>query len=93
MPINSSSIQIQSPADIGFALRAVRQTSKVRLDDLALSAGVSKQFAQDVEYGKPTVQLGRVIQLLGELGLTLSVDVPSEARGKLAELQQNGIRA
>jgi predicted transcriptional regulator len=93
MSSNPAAIQLVSPADLGFALRAVRQTSKVRLDDMALSAGVSKQFAQDVEYGKPTVQLGRVIQLLGELGLTLSVDVPTEARAKFAELKQNGIRA
>jgi hypothetical protein len=40
-------------ADLGFALRAARRSGKVRLDDFAQIAGVSKQFVSDVEYGKP----------------------------------------
>ena len=53
-------LPINSVADLGLALRAVRRTSKLRLDDMAATAGVSKQFASDVELGKETVRMGLV---------------------------------
>ena len=72
-------ISVRSTADLGAAIRAVRRLSRVRIDDLAATAGVSKQFTQDVEHGKPTVQLGRVLKLLVELGIPLEIDIPDEA--------------
>ena len=71
-------IPIQSVANLGAAIRAVRRTGRVRMDDLAATAGVSKQFTQDVEHGKPTVQFGRVLKLLAELGIRLELDSPDE---------------
>lgn len=38
----------------GLAMRAVRPSSHVRIDDLSATAGVSKQFISDVEHCKPT---------------------------------------
>ena len=83
-------IAIQSVADLGLALRAVRRSSKVRLDDLAGTARVSKQFASDVEYGKPTVHMGLVFKLLAELGVSLTLDIPQEAESELAALRLKG---
>lgn len=80
-------IPIHSVADLGLAIRAVRRHSHVRIDDLAATAGVSKQFTQDVEHGKPTVQLGRVLKLLVELGLPLELDIPAEAAHALETLR------
>lgn len=77
-------ISIKSSLDLGSVVRAVRRRSRVRIDDLAATAGVSKQFTQDVEYGKPTVQLGRVLKLLAELGILLEVDVPDDVAHTLA---------
>jgi hypothetical protein len=51
----------------------------LRQTDLAALIGASHVFLGDVEKGKPTVQLGRVLKLLDELGLTLTVAVPGEA--------------
>jgi transcriptional regulator with XRE-family HTH domain len=78
---------IHSVADLGIVLRAVRKSSGVRLDDFAAMARVSKQFATDVERGKPTVQMGRVLLLLQELGVTLQVDVPEAAAPLLEKLE------
>ena len=83
-------IFIQSVADLGLAVRAVRHAGGVRLDDMAATAGVSKQFAADVEYGKPTVQLGLVLKLLAELGAPLSLDITEAARAELAALRAQG---
>lgn len=81
-------IPIQSVAELGRALRAVRRNSGIRIDDMAATAGVSKQFASDVEHGKPTVQFDRVIKLLSEMGISVSIDIPSEAREELVRLQE-----
>lgn len=83
-------ITINSVADLGLALRAARRSSKVRLDDFAATSGVSKQFASDVEYGKPTVQLGLVFKLLAELGIPVMLDIPEEAASELASLRLKG---
>lgn len=80
-------IDIQHVAEIGLLTRAVRRASRVRIDDLAATAQLSKQFVSDVEHGKPTVQLGRVLKLLQELGVTVSLDIPEQALAEFARLQ------
>lgn len=79
---------IHSAEDLGLALRAARKSAKVRLDDLSQTVHVSKQTTTNVEQGKPTVQLGNVLRLLKELGLTLSVDLPESALPALRRVQQ-----
>ena len=61
-------VPIKSVEDLGYAVRATRTSQELRLDDLAGCAGASHVFARHVEHGKPTVQLGLVLQLLHELG-------------------------
>lgn len=80
-------IPIHSVQDLGLALRAVRRSQKVRLEDMATLTGVSKQFASDVELGKDTVRLGLVLKVLGEMGLRVSVDIPEQSAPELALLQ------
>ncbi|MBV5347727.1 helix-turn-helix domain-containing protein [bacterium] len=79
---------IQSAEDLGFALRAVRKSAKVRLDDLSQTVHLSKQTTTNVEQGKPTVQFGKILRLLKELGLALSVDLPESALPALRRVQR-----
>jgi transcriptional regulator with XRE-family HTH domain len=83
-------LPVQTVADLGLALRATRRSGKVRLDDLAQIAGVSKQFVSDVEYGKQTVQLGLVLKLLSEMGVSMSLDIPHEAQEEWEALLAKG---
>lgn len=85
-------VTIQSVPDLGLVVRSVRRTSKVRLDDLAATAGVSKQFASDVEHGKPTIQLGLVLKLLAELGVPLKLEIPEDAEQELISQRSKGVR-
>lgn len=78
---------INSTEELGMAIRAVRKSAQVRQDDLAGAVGVSRRFTAEVEQGKPTVQFGRVLRLLKELGITLSVDIPDEASRVMATLK------
>jgi transcriptional regulator with XRE-family HTH domain len=74
---------IHTVEDLGALVRATRKDAGVRLDDLASTVGLSKQFVNDLELGKPGVQMGKVLQVLGELGLMVYVDAPDTAQQKL----------
>lgn len=69
-------ILVESVDDLGDAVWAVRKARRLRQDDTAGAAGVSHVFVRDVERGKATVQLGRVLQLLSELGIQVHIDLP-----------------
>ncbi len=79
---------VPTSTELGLLIRAVRRSSGVRIDDLAATAGLSKQFVQDVEHGKPTVQMGLVLKLLAELGMPLNVDIPTAAAQELPNVRQ-----
>lgn len=81
--------EVLNPKELGLIVRAVRKTSGIRQSELAALMRVSKQFATDLERGKPTLQLGLVMRLLNELGLPITIDVPEEA---LSELQMLRIK-
>lgn len=72
-------VPILSPAEIGRAVREQRKRQGLRQEDLAAIIGASHVFLRDVEHGKPTVQLGRVLRLLDELGIGLVLDLPDAA--------------
>lgn len=85
-------IPIHTVADLGILIRATRRAHGLRLDDVAGSAKVGTVFAGDVEHGKATVQMGRVLQLLAELGIHLEADVPDRVLPAFEKLQQTGIK-
>jgi transcriptional regulator with XRE-family HTH domain len=85
-------IQLSTVEDAGTVIRAVRKAQGIRIDDFALVARVSKQFMTDLENGKPTVQMGRVLDLLDRLGLTVTVELPEAARA-MWEVQTRKRRA
>jgi len=67
---------ITSTKALGEVIRQQRKRQGLRQADLAAMVGASHVFLGDVEKGKSTVQWGRVLQLLDELGLRLSVEIP-----------------
>ncbi|XHS79709.1 helix-turn-helix domain-containing protein [Burkholderiaceae bacterium UC74_6] len=83
-------VPITSTGDLGEIIRSVRKASGIRIDDAAAMTGVSKQFASDVEHGKPTVEFGRVLLLLKELGIELHASITSDAEKELAQLRASG---
>ncbi len=85
-------VMIQSPKTLGLLIRATRKTQRVRMDDLAGSAGVGPVFVREVERGKETVQLGRVLNLLTELGIELRADIPDKAFPAFERLCQTGVK-
>lgn len=76
--------QITSVTELGTLIRATRKSVDMRLDDLAATTNLSKQFVNDVELGKSGVQLGKVLQVLQELGVHMYIDVPDSVNDQLA---------
>ena len=68
-------IPVDSTAQIGAVLRLVRKTQGVRSDDLAGAAGVGPVFVIDLEKGKPTVQLDKVLKVLHEAGIRVHLEI------------------
>ncbi len=67
---------IRTAEDLGRLIRDQRKRQGLRQTDLAAIIGASHVFVGDVEKGKPSVQLGRMLRLLDELGLELRLSVP-----------------
>lgn len=65
-----------TPAEIGRIVRAARRAQGLRQDQLAGAAGVGIRFLSELERGKPTVRLEKVITVLDALGCTLRVEMP-----------------
>ena len=61
---------------LGEAIRTARQRLKVTQKDLALAAGTGLRFIIELEQGKPTCQIGKVLAILQSLGLRLKLDEP-----------------
>lgn len=72
-------MRVENPADIGRCVRTVRKAQGLRQDDLAAMVGASHVFLGDLERGKGTVQLGRVLEVLRELGIGLRLELPAGA--------------
>lgn len=72
-------IHLTSVQSAGVAIRTLRKRAGIRIDDFALTAGVSKQFMTDLENGKPTVRMGMVLTMLQRLGVRVSLDLPDDA--------------
>lgn len=71
-------IPLTSVQSAGVAIRTMRKRARIRIDDFALTASVSKQFMTDLENGKDTVQMGMVLSLLQRMGVRVSLELPDE---------------
>ncbi|WP_421593061.1 helix-turn-helix transcriptional regulator [Shinella sp. M27] len=70
--------QIKNPAEIGNLIRNIRKEQNLRQDELAGVAGVGLRFIVDLEAGKPTAQIGKVLHVLQTLGCGVEIRQPGE---------------
>jgi HTH-type transcriptional regulator/antitoxin HipB len=65
--------KVESAADLGRLLRAARKEAGMTLQQAALACNVSVRNLLEIERGKETARVGRVIDLLSQFGMTLLV--------------------
>ena len=66
-----------TPSDIGELIRRTRRQLKLTQKDLALTSGTGLRFIIDLEKGKPTCEIGKVLVVLQTLGITITLTSPS----------------
>ncbi len=63
-------------ASIGEIVRSTRKSMKLTQPDLALTSGTGLRFIVDLENGKPTCQIGKALQVINALGISIQLILP-----------------
>lgn len=74
----------REPTDVGAFVREQRKRYGFTQSDLAMHANVGVRFISDLENGKPTVELGKVLGVLSILGVDVEL-VPRREKMKRYE--------
>lgn len=64
---------IRTAADLGELVRSMRREQGLLQTDLAGLAGTGNRFVVDLERGKPTLQLQKVLHVLGLMALEVVI--------------------
>ena len=67
---------IKSTDDIGHMIRSTRKQLGVTQSDLALAAGTGLRFIIELEKGKATCQIGKILHVLQVLGIQCNLSHP-----------------
>ncbi len=62
------------PADIGQMVRAKRKQNKLTQAQTSALCNVGTRFLSELENGKTTLELGKVLQVLSCLGFEVSIN-------------------
>lgn len=65
-----------TPGETGRIVRATRRAQGLRQDQLAGAANVGVRFVSELEAGKKTARVGKVLAVLSVLGCELSIRSP-----------------
>jgi HTH-type transcriptional regulator/antitoxin HipB len=66
-----------TPEDIGKLIRETRKHLGVTQRNLALTSGTGLRFVIDLEKGKKTCEIGKVLTILHTLGIKMTLTPPS----------------
>lgn len=72
-------VTIHSAAELGEVVKEARRAQGLLQSDLAGLSGTGNRFIGDLERGKPTLQLQKVLNMLDLLGLEVQV-APKRAK-------------
>jgi y4mF family transcriptional regulator len=70
-----------TPIELGQYIRQTRKSLGVTQEKLALTAGTGLRFISDLENGKPTCEIGKVLTVLHRLGIQISLTSPISRSG------------
>jgi HTH-type transcriptional regulator/antitoxin HipB len=72
--------QITDAKSLGALIKQVRKSQDLTQEQLAAACGLGRRFVVELERGKPTSHIGKIMQVLSALGLTLNV---ADRKGEL----------
>ena len=68
--------EIRDMKTLGGLIRATRKAQKVNQTTLAQAANVGLRFVVELERGKPTVQMDKLLAVVNRLGIALYAEPP-----------------
>ncbi len=71
-------MNITDTKKLGIYIKNTRKEQHLTQADLAIAANVGVRFLVDLENGKETAQIGKVINVCRALGITIDVKSPYE---------------
>lgn len=66
-------MQIQNSEELGSYIRSIRKFSGLTQSEVAASCGVGLRFYREVESGKSTAQIGKILLILRVLKISLDL--------------------
>lgn len=79
-----------TPKQIGELVKSVRKQMGATQKDLAMTSGTGLRFIIELEQGKPTSQIGKVLTVLNTLGVTMSLTPPATTQTAATSEQRKG---
>jgi y4mF family transcriptional regulator len=86
-----TSMWSQSAAEVGKIIAAARRHHKLTQAELARALGATQTWVSEVEQGKETAQIGKVLRALSYLGVRLRIGVAPWGARKDAISEPEGI--
>lgn len=72
---------VTSPASLGLALQQARLAQGLTQRELASRLGTTQRYIWELESGKDSVFLGRLLSILRETGTVMTLDIPEGQDG------------
>jgi y4mF family transcriptional regulator len=63
--------QVSDAKTLGVLIKQVRKSQGLTQEQLAAGCGLGRRFVVELERGKATAHIGKIMQVLAALGLTL----------------------
>ena len=70
---------LKSTEELGRVIRAERRSLDLTQGDLAAACGVSLRFISELERGRASAGIGRVLRVLDMLGIKVVLESPSDS--------------
>ena len=74
-------VKITDTKQLGQIAKLVRKYQGLDQASTASLSGNGTTFTSEFENGKPTVEIGRVLNVLDSLGIRVTLDIPIELEG------------
>jgi len=81
----------QSAVEVGKIVAVARRHHKLTQAELAHAIGATQKWVSEVEQGKETAQIGKVLRLLSHLGVRLRIGVAPWTAGKVAAFKPDSV--
>ena len=79
-----------TPKQIGELVKSVRKQMGATQKDLAMTSGTGLRFIIELERGKPTSQIGKVLTVLNTLGVRITFTPPTAPQQAVVSEQRKG---